>query len=90
MEYWPGTRPIQAANCRPFLNSRALPTLATRDQRLVRRAAAGDERAFAAIYRRYHQDLYRYCLALLRDREDAAAWRVDTDGETKVEARLLP
>ncbi len=25
VEYWLGVRPIQAANCRPFLNSRALP-----------------------------------------------------------------
>ena len=47
------------------------PPLPFGDARLARRAAAGDERAFAAIYRRYHQDLYRYCLALLRDREDA-------------------
>ena len=47
------------------------PPLPFGDARLARRAAAGDERAFAAIYRRYHQDLYRYCLALLGDREDA-------------------
>ena len=47
------------------------PALPFGDGRLRRHAAAGDERAFAAIYRRYHQDLYRYCLALLRDREDA-------------------
>lgn len=42
------------------------------DQRLVRRAAEGDERAFAAIYRRYQRDLYRYLLAILGNREDAA------------------
>ena len=47
------------------------PSLPFGDARLARRAAAGDERAFAAIYRRYHQDLYRYCLAVLGDREDA-------------------
>jgi RNA polymerase sigma factor (sigma-70 family) len=41
------------------------------DQRLVRRAAEGDSRAFAAIYRRYHQDLYRYCMAILGDSQDA-------------------
>lgn len=41
------------------------------DARLARRAAAGDERAFAAIYRRYHQDLYRFCLSILGRPEDA-------------------
>jgi len=41
------------------------------DERLVRRAAAGDERAFAAIFRRYNQDLYRYCLAILGNPADA-------------------
>jgi RNA polymerase sigma factor (sigma-70 family) len=41
------------------------------DERLTRRAAQGDSRAFAAIYRRYHQDLYRYCMAILGDGQDA-------------------
>jgi RNA polymerase sigma factor (sigma-70 family) len=41
------------------------------DSRWARRAGEGDERAFAAIFRRYHQDLYRFCLAILRDPEDA-------------------
>jgi RNA polymerase sigma factor (sigma-70 family) len=41
------------------------------DERLARRAAAGDERAFAAIFRRYQQDLYRYCLAILGNSADA-------------------
>ena len=27
--YWPGTKPIQAANWRPLLNSAPLPTIAT-------------------------------------------------------------
>ncbi len=27
--------------------------------------------SFAAIYRRYHQDLYRYCLAIVGNPEDA-------------------
>ncbi len=35
-------------------------------RRLAARAAAGDERAFAAIFERHHQELYRYCLAILR------------------------
>src|SRR4051794_3170878 len=41
------------------------------DDRLLRRAAAGDERAFAAIFGRYHQPLYRFCLAIAGDPQDA-------------------
>ncbi|HLB21410.1 MAG TPA: sigma-70 family RNA polymerase sigma factor [Solirubrobacteraceae bacterium] len=41
------------------------------DERLARSVARGDEGAFATIYDRYHQRLYRYCYSLLRDREDA-------------------
>src|SRR5690349_18871015 len=41
------------------------------DAGLARRAAGGDERAFAAIYKRHHQELYRYCRAILRDPDDA-------------------
>ncbi|HEX3509888.1 MAG TPA: sigma-70 family RNA polymerase sigma factor [Solirubrobacteraceae bacterium] len=41
------------------------------DERLARRVGEGDERAFAAIYGRYHQQLYRYCRSLLRDDADA-------------------
>lgn len=41
------------------------------DQRLARRVAAGDERAFAALYGRYHQRLYRYCLGVVGNAEDA-------------------
>jgi len=41
------------------------------DDRLARRAVGGDERAFAAIFDRYHQPLYRYCLAIVGDPQDA-------------------
>jgi RNA polymerase sigma factor (sigma-70 family) len=41
------------------------------DERLVRRAVGGEERALAAIFDRYHQRLYRYCLAILGDSQDA-------------------
>jgi RNA polymerase sigma factor (sigma-70 family) len=41
------------------------------DDRLAQQATKGDERAFAAIYRRYHQDLYRFCLAIVRNPQDA-------------------
>jgi len=41
------------------------------DERLARRAAAGEERAFASIFDRYHQLLYRYCLAIVGNPQDA-------------------
>lgn len=41
------------------------------DERLVRRAKRGDRRAFEAIFERYHQDLYRFCLMLVGSRQDA-------------------
>lgn len=41
------------------------------DDRLARRAVEGDDRAFAAIFRRYHQSLYRFCLAIVGNPEDA-------------------
>src|SRR5215203_6618502 len=41
------------------------------DERLTRRAVGGDEHAFAAIFRRYHQPLYRFCLAIVGTPEDA-------------------
>ena len=41
------------------------------DDRLTRRAVGGDERAFAAIFSRYHQSLYRFCLAIVGNPEDA-------------------
>src|SRR6185295_10535310 len=42
------------------------------DDRLARRAAAGDRQAFAVLYQRHHQGLFRYCRAILGDAEDAA------------------
>jgi RNA polymerase sigma factor (sigma-70 family) len=41
------------------------------DERLTRRAVSGDDRAFAAIFRRYHQPLYRFCLTIVGNPEDA-------------------
>src|SRR5919106_1510524 len=41
------------------------------DARLVRIAVRGERRAFAAIFQRYHQELYRYCGAILGDDEEA-------------------
>jgi len=42
------------------------------DERLTRRAVGGDEQAFAAIFSRYHQSLYRFCLAIVGNPEDAS------------------
>jgi RNA polymerase sigma factor (sigma-70 family) len=41
------------------------------DELLARHAARGSERAFAALYERYHQPLYRYCRSILRNDPDA-------------------
>ncbi len=41
------------------------------DAVIARRAAGGNQRAFASIFERYHQELYRYCAALLGNAEDA-------------------
>ena len=42
------------------------------DRRLTRLAANGDPRAFAAIYERYHQDIFRYCRSITGNAEDAS------------------
>lgn len=41
------------------------------DERLVKRAARGDSGAFEAIYQRYHQELYRFCLTMVGSPQDA-------------------
>ncbi len=41
------------------------------DERLTRRAIGGDQRALTAIFARYQEPLYRYCLAIVGDRQDA-------------------
>ena len=41
------------------------------DERLARRAATGDTTAFALIFERYHQGIYRYCRSML-NHEDAS------------------
>jgi RNA polymerase sigma factor (sigma-70 family) len=41
------------------------------DQRLAKRAARADERAFASIFQRYNQEIYRFCLSILGNVEDA-------------------
>jgi RNA polymerase sigma factor (sigma-70 family) len=57
------------------------------DERLAQRAAQGDRAAFEAIYRRYHQPLYRFCLAMVGNPADAQ----DALQNTMVKAlRALP
>src|SRR6185437_4722009 len=41
------------------------------DERLARLVSKGSERAFAALYWRHHQVLYRYCRSIVRDEDDA-------------------
>jgi RNA polymerase sigma factor (sigma-70 family) len=56
-------------------HSPALPThgriAGVRDEGLARLVGNGSERAFTALYQRYHQQLYRYCRSMLRDDADA-------------------
>ncbi len=41
------------------------------DEWLARLVAGGNHRAFAALYERYHQPLYRYCRSIVRNESDA-------------------
>ena len=57
------------------------------DDRLARCASRGDRRAMAAIFDRYQQELYRFCLGLLGEPQDAQ----DAVQNTAVKAlRALP
>lgn len=48
-----------------------LPAVLAGDERLARLVGGGSERAFAILYERYHQRLYRYVRAMLRHDADA-------------------
>ena len=48
-----------------------LPLERSSDERLARRATKGDEQALGAIFERYQQELYRFCLGLLGEPQDA-------------------
>jgi RNA polymerase sigma factor (sigma-70 family) len=64
-----------------------LPLDRSSDERLARRATRGDERALGAIFERYQQELYRFCLGLLGEPQDAQ----DALQNTMVKAlRALP
>lgn len=49
----------------PAPAGRWIPIRLLKDERLVVLAAEGDQNAFAEIYRRYHQELYRFCRAIV-------------------------
>jgi RNA polymerase sigma factor (sigma-70 family) len=49
-----------------------VPRAGQTDENLVEQASGGDERALATIFRRYQDDLFRYCVALLGNADDAA------------------
>jgi RNA polymerase sigma factor (sigma-70 family) len=42
-----------------------------KDEKLASMVAAGSDDAFAVLYQRHHQPIYRYCLSLLRQEADA-------------------
>src|SRR4051794_41759593 len=46
-------------------------TLRLRSARLRSGMARGDTAVFAAVYERYHEELYRYCRSILRHDHDA-------------------
>src|SRR3954451_24195252 len=54
----------------PYVEDSCVVTAVATTLRL-RRAARGDAAAFAALYERHHQSLYRYCRSILRHDEDA-------------------
>src|SRR2546423_259452 len=49
----------------------ALGAFPSSDEVLAKLVAKGSTRAFGLLYRRHHQALYRYCLAIVRDEQDA-------------------
>jgi RNA polymerase sigma factor (sigma-70 family) len=51
--------------------TQSAPSRMLSDAAIARRAAGGNQGAFAAIFERYHQDLFRYCAAILGNAEDA-------------------
>ncbi len=55
----------------PLSRTRAAALRLLSDDRLARLSADGDREAFATIYERYHQALYRYCFSLVHHSDDA-------------------
>lgn len=53
----------------PRLSGRG--TRILKDEKLAAMAAGGSDDAFATLYRRHHQPVYRYCLSLVQQEADA-------------------
>jgi RNA polymerase sigma factor (sigma-70 family) len=62
---------VNATTVMPAAPSRLVPRRLLSDERLTRLAAAGDSAAFSTIFERFHQQLYRYCRAILSDHDEA-------------------
>jgi RNA polymerase sigma factor (sigma-70 family) len=60
---------LAASSSAPPAHARPLRLLS--DERLARLVAADSDRAFAVLYQRHHQALYRYCLTIVRHEQDA-------------------
>ena len=62
---------VNATTVHPIAGSRLVPRRLLSDERLMRLAASGESSAFTAIFERFHQQLYRYCRAILSDHDEA-------------------
>ncbi|HEY2335213.1 MAG TPA: sigma-70 family RNA polymerase sigma factor [Solirubrobacterales bacterium] len=56
---------------RKVLHRASLSLGSSSDRRLAKRASNGDRRAIAAIFERYQQELYGFCLGILGEPQDA-------------------
>jgi RNA polymerase sigma factor (sigma-70 family) len=80
-------RPSRAAGQPALGRGSLVPLDRSSDERLARRATRGDDQALGAIFERYQQELYRFCLGLLGEPQDAQ----DALQNTMVKAlRALP
>jgi RNA polymerase sigma factor (sigma-70 family) len=78
--------PTMASTRAPRVAGAQDPTRVVEEERLARRAAAGDGAAFATLYDRYERRIFTYCQRLLVSSEDAAD--ATQDAFLKVLARL--
>jgi len=79
-------RPSKPGRSTPAYGS-LVPLGRSSDERLAQRATRGDGQALGAIFERYQQELYRFCLGLLGEPQDAQ----DALQNTMVKAlRALP
>ncbi|MEO8091412.1 MAG: RNA polymerase sigma factor [bacterium] len=62
---------VNAATSAPPAPSGVVPRRLLSDARLTRLAASGDSAAFATIFERFHQEIYRYCRAIVSDPDEA-------------------